>query len=460
MWELGAGCLLFLGSLHRDRLFGREKNIQPLFVIVVIVGVLFVPVQFTVPATITVVVLTTILISCLRPETLGYDLFKSQQLVFIGKISYSLYLWHWGVISLSRWTIGIHWWSIPFQVALMLILATASYRYVETPLRHAEWSCFRWKSIGYGIGALIISALALVFLLSSGKDLLYSGATSSKPESILFVNDTFKESINDKEGTILLIGDSHAMHFNGLIKSVANKFYMNYKNVSEGGTPFPTVNISTPIGGLTFTRNQKNNNKLLLKLKKTLKTIQPETGDIIVLSSFYQFYFGELSGSMQYRVLTHYNDNGNVITQQESLQNWLKNLKDFASEHNNVNIVLLLSTPEMPDIYPGQVCKKEWFRQIISEKCHASILYSKVVDELSRLNMIISQKASESTNILVFDPTPSLCDLKDEYCQSHRDGNRLFSDEHHLTEYGAEQVKNDFIEFLVKNKLLKHLSND
>ena len=163
---------------------------------------------------------------------------------------------------------------------------------------------------------------------------------------------------------------------------------------------------------------------------------------------------------MQYRVLTHYSDNGNVITQQESLQNWLKNLKDFASEYNTVNIVLLLSTPEMPDVYPDQVCKKEWFRRSISEKCHVSILYSKVVDELSRLNLIISQKASESTNILVFDPTPSLCGHKDEYCQSHRDGNRLFSDEHHLTEYGAEQVKNDFIKFLVKNKLLKHLSND
>jgi hypothetical protein len=72
---------------------------------------------------------------------------------------------------------------------------------------------------------------------------------------------------------------------------------------------------------------------------------------------------------------------------------------------------------------------KEWFRSIISDKCYISIPHSQVVEELSSLNTNISQKASESTNIFVFEPTLSLCGLQDEYCQSHRDGNGLFSDE-------------------------------
>ena len=319
-------------------------------------------------------------------------------------------------------------------------------------------SFVRWKSISYGIAALIISALLLIFLLFNGNKLLYSGETSDN--IVVLVNKTAKESVNNKEGTLLLLGDSHAMHFSGLIKDIANTFSMHFKNVSEGATPFPIVNISTPVGGLTFTRNQKNNNLLLVKLKKELKIMKPAAGDIIVLSSFYQFYFGKLSGSMQYRVLTHYDDNGKVISQQESLQNWLKNLKEFATEYSHANIVLLLSTPEMPEIYPAQVCKKEWFRYRVSEKCHAYVFHSKVVAELSRLNLILSQKASESGNIIVFDPTPSVCGYKNEFCQSHKDGKRLFSDEHHLTTYGAEQVKDDFIEFLVGNKLLKQLSGD
>jgi hypothetical protein len=66
-----------------------------------------------------------------------------------------------GRTSLSRWTIGIYWWSAPFQIALMMLLAIASYRYVETPLRHLDWATVRWKSIEYGLGASAATAVLL-----------------------------------------------------------------------------------------------------------------------------------------------------------------------------------------------------------------------------------------------------------------------------------------------------------
>lgn len=57
----------------------------------------------------------------------------------IGKISYSLYLWHWPVFVLFRWTIGLE--SAAARVTALLlafVLAIASYRLVERPLRHAR----------------------------------------------------------------------------------------------------------------------------------------------------------------------------------------------------------------------------------------------------------------------------------------------------------------------------------
>lgn len=59
--------------------------------------------------------------------------------VAIGKISYSLYLWHWPVFVLFRWTVGLE--TIATRIAALAIafaLAMASYRFVERPLRHSQ----------------------------------------------------------------------------------------------------------------------------------------------------------------------------------------------------------------------------------------------------------------------------------------------------------------------------------
>ena len=98
--------------------------------------------------TISIVLLSAVLISCLREGSLVFNFLTKDEIVYIGLISYSLYLWHWGVLSISRWTIGIHWWSAPFQITLMFGLAVASYRWVETPLREGNWFGKRWKTYG------------------------------------------------------------------------------------------------------------------------------------------------------------------------------------------------------------------------------------------------------------------------------------------------------------------------
>lgn len=176
LWEMGAGCLLFLGLKHFNRFSLTLEKTPSLIVVGAIISVLFVPSYLAWKATFAIVALTAVLITCLRSGTNGYKIFTHPRVVYIGLISYSLYLWHWGVLSLSRWTIGIHWWSVPFQIALMLLLSIASYRYIETPLRRSDWSAVRWKSIGYGMGT---SAATAVLLFSLTKIPLYTGHSPS-----------------------------------------------------------------------------------------------------------------------------------------------------------------------------------------------------------------------------------------------------------------------------------------
>ena len=168
LWELGAGCLLSL-VINNPKSAMRRRCRDFSSMVVVASREFCCSQNFAVSATFAAVLLTVTLIACLRPGTAAYAFFASRKVVWIGLISYSLYLWHWGVLAISRWTIGIHWWSVPIQLGLMLLLAAGSYRYLEKPLRHAQWSPFRWKSIAYGLGAsLSVAGFLLVFIKIHG----------------------------------------------------------------------------------------------------------------------------------------------------------------------------------------------------------------------------------------------------------------------------------------------------
>ncbi|PCG14732.1 MULTISPECIES: acyltransferase family protein [Sphingomonas] len=64
-------------------------------------------------------------------------LLSSRPVVFVGRISYSLYLWHWPVIYVARIAgEGAAPVSPLWLIAITVLLATASWRFVEQPLRH------------------------------------------------------------------------------------------------------------------------------------------------------------------------------------------------------------------------------------------------------------------------------------------------------------------------------------
>ena len=180
-WEMAAGCLIFIGFQKRVTIEQALERVPPLLVVAAMVGVMFLPVSAAVPTTVGVVVLSAILIACLKKGTAAYQFFTHQKVVYVGLISYSLYLWHWSVLSISRWTIGIHWWSAPIQVGLMLMIAIASYKWVETPFRKREWSPLRWKTIGIG---LIPIASAATLLIGFTKTEPFSVFLGSRPKLI------------------------------------------------------------------------------------------------------------------------------------------------------------------------------------------------------------------------------------------------------------------------------------
>ena len=83
----------------------------------------------------TVILLTTLL----HPANTMKKFFEWAPFVWIGKRSYSLYLWHFPIIVLSTPTVhtgGIQWGLIIFQIGLTFILTWLTYRLIENPIRY------------------------------------------------------------------------------------------------------------------------------------------------------------------------------------------------------------------------------------------------------------------------------------------------------------------------------------
>ena len=166
-WELAVGAIGCLAlSKHRNTTITHHRFTRHItfFALVAVIVVLFLPRSTSYPGlgTFAVVILTVVFICSIRPATLAYGLMTLKPLVFLGVISYSLYLWHWSVLTISRLTIGIDSRTIPFQLATIFILSVLSYQLVEKPLRASEWPVLKIGNIRLGaVGHSVTCALGL-----------------------------------------------------------------------------------------------------------------------------------------------------------------------------------------------------------------------------------------------------------------------------------------------------------
>lgn len=150
------------------------------------------------------------------------QLLVSKPMVWLGELSYSLYLWHWPVLALLRYYTGSQVLDMPFSllfIALTLLLATLSFYVVETPLR-ARHRARAKQILGYGLltsAALITSpAMAVINQALMPAPLPIEYQRYADPATIChgrIVGDCLKGDLSsDKE--VLVLGDSHAAMLN------------------------------------------------------------------------------------------------------------------------------------------------------------------------------------------------------------------------------------------------------
>lgn len=176
-----------------------------------------------------------IIASVVHPSTCIAKIFSNPVLVFIGKRSYSLYLWHFAVISFvhSYYVDG----QIPvyvyfIDISLTIIFAELSYRFIETPFRKEGIKALNWRPsyIPQFIRMAIVVTLLIPFMLilvgafnKYGKDIIGEKANS------------FDTTIEDNY--LMRIAPIDNIHIDGLVsekKKESSDVYNNIKPLLIG----------------------------------------------------------------------------------------------------------------------------------------------------------------------------------------------------------------------------------
>ncbi|MEO1153540.1 MAG: acyltransferase family protein [Pseudomonadota bacterium] len=147
-------------------------------------------------------------------------------LVFLGKISYSLYLWHWPVIVFTNYTdlAPDSWVTQLVAVALSVVLATLSWAFVEQPVRRRRlFASRRQVYVGALVSAVAMGLVAFAVIRLDGlpkrvpddlQAVLSNPALPTEGVECFFIDQAATaepclKGATDTPATFFLIGDSH-----------------------------------------------------------------------------------------------------------------------------------------------------------------------------------------------------------------------------------------------------------
>jgi peptidoglycan/LPS O-acetylase OafA/YrhL len=214
---------------------------------------------------------------------------------YVGRVSYSFYLWHWPVIVLAdaRWGLGVRGKAVAALVAF--VLAIASFHLVEDRVRFA--AVVARPARAFAAGALVSLAVLglaagiswrasreledpyLAKLANARSARSTTGSANCTPVELPSGRTPCMYGDPESELTFVLVGDSHAAQWSPAVESVASDMDARLVVRSRGGCPAPDLFIA-PLTGA-----QRASSACLAFRKQTRALIDELDPDLVVLAN-------------------------------------------------------------------------------------------------------------------------------------------------------------------------------
>lgn len=366
--------------------------------------------------------------------------------VWFGAISYTLYLWHWPLLSYAQILAGGSGLNKETKVTLVLtsiLLAWLTYWYIEKPIRYGK---YRYTTFP------LISGMCILFLLGTliHKQLIEPRLNSPETEKIINAIGewTYPEKgfVKLKKGEYefytlnsenfsktVYFGDSNMNQYSARI----HQLILN--NPSETNTAiFSTADGCKPILHITYLSQGhgyhcKDYMRTAIRHARTLKNV-----DKIVIAAAWT---GPLaSTNKSYNIEGTSIDNKNIDLLYKALSKTFQELKSITN-----NVYLVLDIPRGDALDPAsfleitnrlKIKEIEHIKTFEKEHSRSSIFNNKTKLARKRLIQIAQQQ-----QLFIIDPIESLCSK--QKCQKATiDGNPIYKDGGHLRpSYVKEHVK-------------------
>ena len=372
--------------------------------------------------------------------------------VYVGLISYPLYLWHWPLLSFARienFGANIDPVTRLALVALSFALAALTYALVEKRLRFGSPKRTLAVALAAGMAVIVVSASALMPLQARLRS--QTGSLDAKQLTWSYWDNAdcgrrfpwsdkrgwwFCITSSEKPPSMIILGDSHANHlFPGLAKALPHHSILNIGTCPPvTGLRFFTQGVGErPCAG--YRKSQQE--KFIFDLIKGAPDIR-----YAILGASWPAFTRNGAEADPFSGQQIPNTFGNENTpesgsQRDKYRKALERTIEFL-QSRHVRPILFLGVPNpsydirncyaRPFLPARETCVRDGDEQ---RRARASFL--DLTDALRR----------KYPALLVFDPLPAFCGA--ESCRLREGQTPLFRDNNHLSSYGSDVVADEFV---------------
>ncbi|OQA33065.1 MAG: O-acetyltransferase OatA [Betaproteobacteria bacterium ADurb.Bin341] len=453
-WELAIGAAVAYAVLHRQTLGDHWRPaISWLGFVLVLVSMFATRSNDHFPGALALppVAGAALLIYAGMAATPNRLILACRPMVWIGLISYPLYLWHWPLLSFAR-IMESQTPSAEIRVVLMLaavFLSWLTYRFVELPIRTASGQTAKKRIVLLACLMLLIFIAGIAIRKLDGiKSRHYSMLNGDVRTLVLGedrhlrphhcgVPETQKKifrfclSKDDLPPRIIILGDSKAEAiFYGLAR--------------EAG---PETGVAI-IGSINLPKddpNAKDPESVKRRLALRAATESPSVETVVLVLAMRAFFSID-------------NETGLIKgSQEQAIAYWRQEFNTVISqlEQRGKRVIFLIDNPFLPDprsCVAGGMTSSPFLNQFLRRQPNPRCTI-RLTDHLAGTapyRQLLDELARRHPSLIVYDPTPFLCDTAQNQCAITRDGKFLYSYSDHYSDYANSLIAKDLLAALRK----------